>query len=49
VRYEINMRQVRRGRLALGIAGGRVAADGEYVYIANEMWVGLIPPEALEA
>src|SRR6201995_1546455 len=27
VRYEVNMRQVRRGRLVLGIADGRVFAD----------------------
>ena len=42
VRYEINMRQVRRGRLALGIADGRVLADDACVYIARDMRVGLI-------
>lgn len=46
VRYEVSMRQVRRGRLALGIGDGRVAADGQYVYSAKDMRVGLIPPAA---
>jgi len=44
VRYEVDMRQVRRGRLALGIANGRVLADGTCVYIASDMRVGLIAP-----
>jgi 3-hydroxyacyl-[acyl-carrier protein] dehydratase/trans-2-decenoyl-[acyl-carrier protein] isomerase len=38
VRYEIDMRQVRRGKLVLGIADGRVLAD--------DMWVALIAPTA---
>ncbi|KRA40222.1 bifunctional 3-hydroxydecanoyl-ACP dehydratase/trans-2-decenoyl-ACP isomerase [Devosia sp. Root635] len=46
VRYEVSMRQVRRGRLALGIADGRVFADGQCVYTARDMRVGLIPPVA---
>ena len=41
VRYEIDMRQVRRGRLVLGIADGRVLADGTCVYVAKDMRVGL--------
>ena len=41
VRYEIDMRQVRRGRLVLGIANGRVFADGACVCEANDMRVGL--------
>jgi 3-hydroxyacyl-[acyl-carrier protein] dehydratase/trans-2-decenoyl-[acyl-carrier protein] isomerase len=36
------MRQVRRGRLALGIANGRVFADDACVYVARDMRVGLI-------
>jgi 3-hydroxyacyl-[acyl-carrier protein] dehydratase/trans-2-decenoyl-[acyl-carrier protein] isomerase len=44
VRYEVSMRHVRRGRLAIGIADGRVSADDHYVYIAKDMRVGLIPP-----
>ena len=41
VRYEIDMRQVRRGRLVLGIADGRVFADDACVYVASDMRVGL--------
>jgi 3-hydroxyacyl-[acyl-carrier protein] dehydratase/trans-2-decenoyl-[acyl-carrier protein] isomerase len=42
VRYEIDMRRVRRGRLVLGIANGTVAADGEVIYKAKDMRVGLV-------
>jgi 3-hydroxyacyl-[acyl-carrier protein] dehydratase/trans-2-decenoyl-[acyl-carrier protein] isomerase len=42
VRYEVSMRQVRRGKLALGIANGRVFADDTCVYVAKDMRVGLI-------
>ena len=42
VRYEVSMRQVRRGKLALGIANGSVFADDTCVYVANDMRVGLI-------
>jgi 3-hydroxymyristoyl/3-hydroxydecanoyl-(acyl carrier protein) dehydratase len=42
VGYEVDMRQVRRGRLALGIADGRVLADDICVYVARDMSVGLI-------
>jgi 3-hydroxyacyl-[acyl-carrier protein] dehydratase/trans-2-decenoyl-[acyl-carrier protein] isomerase len=38
------MRQVRRGRLVLGIADGRVLADDTCVYIARDMRVSLIVP-----
>lgn len=41
IRYEIDMRQVRRGRLVLGIADGRVLADDTCVYVARDMRVGL--------
>jgi len=44
VRYEVDMRQVRRGRLALGIVDGRVLADDTCVYVARDMRVGLITP-----
>lgn len=43
VRYEIDMRQVRRGRLVVGSADGRVFADGACVYQAQDMKVTLIP------
>lgn len=42
VRYEISLRQVRRGKLALGLANGRLLADGECVYTATDLKVGMI-------
>ncbi len=42
VRYEVDLRQVRRGKLVLGAANGRLLADGACVYIANDLKVGLI-------
>lgn len=42
VRYEVSMRQVRRGRLPIGIADGSVYADDICVYIARDMRVTLI-------
>lgn len=44
VRYEIDMRQVRRGRLVVGMADGRVLADDTCVYLAQDLKVSLIPP-----
>lgn len=44
VRYEIDMRQVRRGKLVVGSADGRVFADGNCVYQAQDMKVSLIAP-----
>lgn len=41
VRYEVSMRQVRRGRLVLGVADGRVFADDKGVYLAKDIRVGL--------
>ena len=41
VRYEVAMRMVRRGKLVLGIADGRVVADGVSVFVAKDMRVGL--------
>lgn len=42
VRYEISMRQVRRGKLALGVANGRLLVDGACVYTASDLKVGMI-------
>jgi len=42
VRYEVSMRQVRRGKLAVAIANGNVFADDTCVYVAKDMRVGLI-------
>jgi 3-hydroxyacyl-[acyl-carrier protein] dehydratase/trans-2-decenoyl-[acyl-carrier protein] isomerase len=44
LRYEVDMRQVRRGKLVLGIASGRVIADDRCVYVARDMRVGLTMP-----
>lgn len=44
VRYEIDMRQVRRGRLVVGLADGKVHADNHCVYVAKEMRVSLMAP-----
>ena len=41
VRYEVTMRMVRRGKLVLGIADGRVLSDGVCVFVAKDMRVGL--------
>ncbi len=42
VRYEIDIHRVRRGKLILGIADGRVFADGDKIYTAKDMRVGLV-------
>ena len=42
VRYEVDMRQVKRGRLVLGIADGRVLANDSCVYEARDMKVALV-------
>jgi len=42
VRYEVSLRQVRRGKLVLGIANGQVFADDASVYVANDLKVGLV-------
>jgi 3-hydroxyacyl-[acyl-carrier protein] dehydratase/trans-2-decenoyl-[acyl-carrier protein] isomerase len=44
VRYEVDLRQVRRGRLVLGVADGRLLADGVCVYTASALRVGLMAP-----
>jgi 3-hydroxyacyl-[acyl-carrier protein] dehydratase/trans-2-decenoyl-[acyl-carrier protein] isomerase len=49
VRYEIDMKRVRRGKLVLGIADGRVFADGTCIYVAEDMRVGLVNAPAAEA
>lgn len=46
VRYEIDMRQVRRGKLVVGLADGRVLADDAQVYSAQDMKVSLIAPSS---
>lgn len=45
VAYHVQLRQVRRGRLALGIADGTVLADGTPIYEAKGLRVGLFVEE----
>ncbi len=42
VRYEIDMKKVKRGKLVLGVADGQVWADDKRVYVAEDMKVGMI-------
>lgn len=42
VRYEVDIRQCRRGRLALGAGTGRLFADDVCVYVAADLRVGMI-------
>lgn len=41
VRYEVNLKRVISRRLYMGIADSRVLADGEVIYVANDLRVGL--------
>ena len=47
VRYEIDMKRVIMRRLVMGIADSRVVCDGETVFEANDIRVGLFKPEGL--
>jgi 3-hydroxyacyl-[acyl-carrier protein] dehydratase/trans-2-decenoyl-[acyl-carrier protein] isomerase len=48
VRYVIDMKRVINRRLVLGIADGHVEADGEKIYVAKDMRVGLFKPEEIK-
>ena len=41
VRYELDIRRVMRGKLALVIADGRMLVDGREIYVASDLRVGL--------
>lgn len=41
VRYDVSLRQVRRGRLTLGVANGRLFADGACIYSAEGLRVSM--------
>lgn len=45
VRYEIDMKRIIRRSLVLGIADATMAADGEIIYKAKDLRVGLFKPE----
>lgn len=47
VRYVIDLKRVIMRRLVLGIADGRVEADGETIYAAHDLRVGLFKPEEI--
>ncbi len=49
VRYELDIRRVMGGRLVLGIADGRLIADGKKIYEARDLRVGLFSAEQLNA
>ena len=49
VRYDISIRRVIRRALTLGIADGTVTADGETIYTAKDLRVGLFKPEDVAA
>ena len=37
-------RIIERGKLIMGVADGKVFADGKHIYTAEDLQVGLIPP-----
>ena len=45
VRYAVEIKRIRRGRLALGIADGIIYADDEPIYWAEDMRVGMVNPD----
>lgn len=47
VRYEIDITKVKRGKLILGIADGKLFADDKLIYTADDMRVGLFTPEQM--
>jgi 3-hydroxyacyl-[acyl-carrier protein] dehydratase/trans-2-decenoyl-[acyl-carrier protein] isomerase len=46
VEYGIDFKRVMRGRLVLGIADGWLKADGETIYNASDLKVGLSKEKA---
>jgi 3-hydroxyacyl-[acyl-carrier protein] dehydratase/trans-2-decenoyl-[acyl-carrier protein] isomerase len=46
VRYEIDIRRAIRSKLVMGIADGSVFVDGEKIYQAKDLKVGLFKPDA---
>lgn len=48
VRYVVDVKRVRAGRLVLGIADGKLEADGKVIYEASDMRVGLFVGEAVQ-
>jgi 3-hydroxyacyl-[acyl-carrier protein] dehydratase / trans-2-decenoyl-[acyl-carrier protein] isomerase len=46
VEYGVDFKRVMRGRLVLGIADGWLKADGETIYTATDLKVGLAKQDA---
>lgn len=46
VRYQIDLKRVIRRRLVMGIGDGIMEADGEVIYRAKDLRVGLFQPES---
>lgn len=49
VRYTVDMKRMRTGKLVLGIADGKLEADGKVIYEVSDMRVGLFAGEAAAA
>ncbi len=47
VEYQLDIRRVMTGRLTMGIANARLLADGEQIYSAADLRVGLFLPEQM--
>jgi 3-hydroxyacyl-[acyl-carrier protein] dehydratase/trans-2-decenoyl-[acyl-carrier protein] isomerase len=47
IRYQLDIRRVMSRSLVLGIADGRLIADGKTIYEAKDLRVGLFSPEQL--
>ena len=45
VTYKIHMKRVIMRRLVMGVADGVVEVDGEPIYLASDLKVGLFKPE----
>lgn len=46
VEYQIDFKRIiERGKLIMGIADGKVFVDGRHIYTAEDLQVGLVPPE----
>jgi 3-hydroxyacyl-[acyl-carrier protein] dehydratase / trans-2-decenoyl-[acyl-carrier protein] isomerase len=49
VRYQIDVKRLRKSSVTLGIADGRMFADGREIYATTDLKVGLFSPEGLAA
>ena len=47
VEYQLDIRRVMTGRLTMGIANARLLADGEQIYSAEDLRVGLFLPDQM--